>query len=187
MTPVAVQSEFLGPGRRNLLLLQDHFDIPLNTISSHEKQINSTNDESKRCEINDTLSCSTAALVTSDVAYAAKSPPPPPTTINNNILTTSKHTQNNTMTCPWPNCTSEFSQTCSLQTHYSQTHEPIHPHTCNKCNAQFLKLKQLESHKKSVHGTRRSFFVCEGCGRVLSMRKSLKRHLEGCHGVVGGL
>ncbi|TPX67166.1 hypothetical protein CcCBS67573_g07590, partial [Chytriomyces confervae] len=52
--------------------------------------------------------------------------------------------------CPWPGCNKTFSELFNLKSHYF-LHSNIRPHKCTLCEMDFVRLRDMQRHTRSVH------------------------------------
>ncbi|TPX67161.1 hypothetical protein CcCBS67573_g07588 [Chytriomyces confervae] len=64
--------------------------------------------------------------------------------------------------CPFPGCIKEFSESYNVKAHYF-LHQNIRPYHCSSCTADFARLRDLQRHERSVHGSKKDF-ICSECG-----------------------
>ncbi|KAI8841211.1 hypothetical protein BJ741DRAFT_595580, partial [Chytriomyces cf. hyalinus JEL632] len=83
--------------------------------------------------------------------------------------------------CPWPGCNKSFSELFNLKSHYF-LHSNIRPHKCTLCEMDFVRLRDMQRHARSVHNlsARKQEFMCDGCGGYFARKDSLQRHLKIC-------
>ncbi|KAJ3384898.1 hypothetical protein HDU80_000820, partial [Chytriomyces hyalinus] len=74
-----------------------------------------------------------------------------------------------------------FSELFNLKSHYF-LHSNIRPHKCTLCEMDFVRLRDMQRHTRSVHNVsaRKQEFVCDGCGGYFARKDSLQRHLKIC-------
>ncbi|KAI8841213.1 hypothetical protein BJ741DRAFT_595583 [Chytriomyces cf. hyalinus JEL632] len=80
--------------------------------------------------------------------------------------------------CPFPGCIKEFSESYNVKAHYF-LHQNIRPYHCSSCTADFARLRDLQRHERSVHGSKKDF-ICSDCGGEFARRDSLQRHIRNC-------
>ncbi|KAI8840631.1 hypothetical protein BJ741DRAFT_595812 [Chytriomyces cf. hyalinus JEL632] len=80
--------------------------------------------------------------------------------------------------CPFPGCIKEFTETYNVKAHYF-LHQNIRPYHCSSCTADFARLRDLQRHERSVHGSKKDF-ICSDCGGEFARRDSLQRHIRNC-------
>ncbi|KAI9332794.1 hypothetical protein BDR26DRAFT_868920 [Obelidium mucronatum] len=73
---------------------------------------------------------------------------------------------------------SEFSESYNLKSHYF-LHSNLRPYKCLQCSADFVRQRDVERHKKTVHAETKDF-SCAFCGNGFARRDSLQRHVRIC-------
>ena len=98
-------------------------------------------------------------------------------------LSIHRNTHTNERIFPCTFCEKKFTTKCNMLTHI-RTHTGEKPFTCDKCGKSFSDQAYFAVHKRShiqKEKSEKNFIFCHICGKSLSSKKCLKRHLTKKH------